>query len=88
MITNMRLKLHITLFATLGLACMVFGDTRNWNPMGAGCVDSEGFLSCCQKQSDIAATCACIRMQYDGSYKRPCHPNDAKHSGSNLTRGV
>jgi hypothetical protein len=58
MITNMRLKLHITLFATLGLACMVFGDTRNWNPMGAGCVDSEGFLSCCQKQSDIAATCA------------------------------
>jgi hypothetical protein len=56
--TNMRLKLQITLLATLGLACIVFGDTRNLNPTGEGCVDSEEFLSCYQKKGDIAATCA------------------------------
>jgi hypothetical protein len=46
-----------TIALGLCLASTVLGDTRDWNPTGDGCVDSTGFLSCYETQSNNAVSC-------------------------------
>ncbi|KAH8589623.1 hypothetical protein B0O99DRAFT_692358 [Bisporella sp. PMI_857] len=40
-----------------GLVSTVAADARNWNPTGAGCVDTDGFLSCYETQANNAVSC-------------------------------
>lgn len=35
----------------------VVADARNWNPTGEGCVDTQGFLSCYEAQTNNAVGC-------------------------------
>ncbi|KAH7346145.1 hypothetical protein BKA65DRAFT_594710 [Rhexocercosporidium sp. MPI-PUGE-AT-0058] len=47
-----RNSLVAVVLASAGVA-----NTRNWNPIGEGCVDTDGFLACYQARVDDAAGC-------------------------------
>jgi hypothetical protein len=54
----MRYFYLISAILLVGLCSTVVADlTVNYNPTGAGCVDSKGFLSCYQAQIDKAVSC-------------------------------
>lgn len=70
------MHLYLQRMYLIGLAlclapALVLSDTRNWNPTGEGCVDSKGYLSCYDTQSNNAVDCIAF-----------CDSNSVKGTGA------
>lgn len=58
-----------TLLSLVAGATTVLAGVENFNPTGQGCVDPDAYLSCYQKQIDLATGCAdsCNKTNSAGS---------------------
>jgi hypothetical protein len=63
MVSRCLTAASVALIAFSSVARAQTNFTTNWNPLGEGCVDTTGFLSCYSDQSSKAASCTNVCTQ-------------------------